>query len=253
MRSPTLTFTSAMFHASLHGTKDTTRRLITPPPTGKTFEPGVLSSLGEPYRVIEMTPGKNWSEEVLINKAPHHPGQIKPMVTNWRVNGSFDNCKPTDLDPESVTRAGGIYWEHIGILHHLGYPDHCSIPPVITPTCQISQSGFSHESKLYPARFLPKSLYPLAPQVEILTVTPEFLHDITEDSALRDGIQSIAPGQFGVPDPDGDFHHQAPTAREAYFKLWDSINAAKEGGQYAAAHNPACWTLTYRGLPPVTA
>lgn len=236
MSSPTLTFTPAMFHASLAGTKDTTRRLVTPQP-------------------VE-TPGDGWTYYHRNGDVPygigmgyawsgHAPGQIKPMVTSWRINGSLDDPKPSDLDPQLVRDLGDIYWEYVGTLHPFSHHIHNATK---TPTCQIHPGRYSHESKLYPARFLPKHLYPLAPKVKILTVTPEFLHDITEDSALRDGIQHIG-GKFGVPDVHGDFIHQASTAREAYFKLWDSIYAKRDGGKYAAQNNPACWTITYQILP----
>lgn len=231
MPSPTLTFTPAMFHASLTGIKDTTRRLI----TADCFRSadGRIKFIGD---------------EGTLQTAAHLPGQIKPMVTSWRVNGSFDNCKPSALTAADVAFAGGIYWENVGTLHPLTEHFHTTTK---TPTCQIHSGRYSHESKLYPARFLPKALYPLAPQVEILTVTAEFLNDITEESALRDGIyESLGLGVGYTWSPkEGRY----ATAREAYFKLWDSINAQKDGGIYAAIHNPACWTITYRVLPPAPA
>jgi hypothetical protein len=220
MSSPTLTFTPAMFHASLTGLKNTTRRVI----TADCFRSndGHIKFLGDANTV---------------KHPPHAPGQIKPMVTGWRVNGSFDNCKPSELDAQQVIETGGIYLENIGsLLQYNG---------------RIHPARFSHESKLYPARFFPKSLYPLAPQVEILTVTPEFLHDITEDGAKREGIYQVRHDANGLDlgytwSPQENSYD---TAREAYFKLWDTINADKDGGKYAAQHNPACWVITYRLLP----
>lgn len=153
--------------------------------------------------------------------APHLPGEIKPMVTSWAVDAMFDSEKP------SYCRSAN------GNTLRIWFDDGSEKP--------------SWAGKSRPGRFLPKALYPLAPQVEILTVTPEFLHDLTEESAIREGIQAIG-GKFGVPNVEGDFEHQTVTARAAYFKLWDSINAERDNGQYAAANNPACWTITFRPL-----
>lgn len=231
MSSPTLTFTPAMFHASLTGIKNTTRRLITADCFRSTD--GRIKFLGDSNTV---------------KHAAHTPGQIKPMVTGWRVHGMFDNRKPTKLDSEGILNGSGIYWENIGTLHST----ECELREHIkTPTHQIHEARYIPESKLYPARFFPKSLYPLAPQVEILTVTPEFLHDITEDGAKREGIYQVRHDANGL-DIGFTWSQQEDsynTAREAYFKLWDTINAEKDGGKYAAKNNPACWVITYRLLP----
>ena len=220
MSSPTLTFTPAMFHASLTGIKNTTRRLI----TADCFrsQDGRLKFLGD---------------EGTTQSAAHQPGQIKPMVTTWAVKSMFDDDKPTDLISSNDNPL--IIWFNDGSLKPLW------------------------AGKNRPGRFLPAHLYALAPKVEILTVIIEFLHDITEDGAKREGIteQSKDAGftlKYGLADTDGlpgtdDFgwpwQEWKKTAREAYFKLWDTINAEKDGGKYASQHNPACWVITYRLLP----
>lgn len=228
MSSPTLTFTPAMFHASLTGIKNTTRRLI----TADCFrsEDGRLKFLGDANTV---------------KHAAHTPGQIKPMVTSWAA--------PKTLDSQRPTRIG------LGLLADYG------------PTKDLKNNLWFEDGskkpdwagKSRPARFFPKHFYSLAPQVEILTVTAEFLHDLTEDGAKREGLteQTKDAGitfKYGLADKDGlpgtdDFgwpwQEWKRTAREAYFKLWDTINAEKDGGKYAAQHNPACWVITYRVLP----
>lgn len=229
--SPTLTFTPAMRHASLMNLKDTTRRLI----TADCFrsDDGRIKFLGDANTV---------------KHPPHAPGQIKPMVTTWAA--------PKTLDSQRPTRIG------LGLLEDYG------------PTKDIKNNLWFEDGsekpdwagKSRPARFFPKHFYSLAPQVEILTVTPEFLHDIAEDGAKREGISQITKDQgsnplwkYGLADKDGlpgtdDFgwpwNQWQLTAREAYFKLWDTINAEKDGGKYAAKNNPACWVITYRLLPP---
>jgi hypothetical protein len=237
MSSPTLTFTPAMFHASKSGIKDTTRRVIvgvhaadverlyieTRQVKGKTISRG-CSRLAHTGTTFDFGP------------PPHQPGEIKPMVTTWAVKKEFDGWKPCNLYPGRLQ-----IWFNDGTEK----PSWCG--------------------KARPGRFLPKTLYALAPQVEILTVHPEFLHDITESSARREGISQTTKDalergdettwKYGLADRDGfpgtdDFgwpwNEWCRCARDAYLKLWDSINADRDEGQYAAAKNPAVWVITYR-------
>jgi hypothetical protein len=152
---------------------------------------------------------------------PHKPGEIKPMVTPWAVPSIFDTLKPTAL------------------------------AAVLTPKFIWFDDGTEKPAwagKSRPGRFLTKSLYPLAPQVEILTVHAELLLDITEESALREGIEEIGNGKYGVPNRAGDYEHQHVDATGSYCRLWDHINADRDNGKFAAVHNPPVWVITYRLL-----
>ena len=225
MSSPTLTFTPAMWHASKAGRKNTTRRLITA---------DCFLSADRRLKVL--------GDEGTSKTAAHQPGQIKPMVTSWAVGKDCDAAKPCDINKDALIA------EIAADLHGLWWDDGSQKP--------------TWAGKTRPGRFLPKSLYSLAPQVEILTVHPEFLHDITAAGALQEGISTITKDdgrtwKFGLADHDGfpgtdDFgwpwQEWRLNARDAYFKLWDTINAQKAKGQYAATHNPPCWVITYRLL-----
>lgn len=191
--------------------KDTTRRLI----TADCFrsDDGRIKFLGD---------------SDTVKYPPHAPGQIKPMVSSWAAHQTWDIELPSCIyvSPEDQKNNRGIWFDD-----------------------GSEKPGWAGKSR--PARFFPKSLYHLAPQVEILTVTAEFLHDITEDGAKREGIYQVRHDANGL---DLGFtwsqkEDSYDTAREAYFKLWDTINAEKDGGKYAAQHNPACWVITYRLLP----
>lgn len=217
--SPTLTFTPAMFHASMADLKNTTRRVIAK----------------DCFRSAD---GRVKFLGVGTFAAPHLPSERKPMVTTWAVNESLDALKPSELN---------------GHGFEIWFDDGSEKP--------------TWAGKSRPGRFLPKSLYHLAPQVEILTVTPEFLLDITEASALQEGISQITKDsegrnpptwKYGLADRDklpGTDDHGWPwdqwqlTARAAYCKLWDSINATRHGGLYASKNNPAVWVISYRLLP----
>jgi hypothetical protein len=207
MSAPTLTFTPAMFHASKAGIKDITRR---------------LAQVSRQNDIDQLAAAIADDDEMAFWKShthlcAHQPGQIKPMVTTWAVPSIYDTMKPSDIGA------------------------------VLTPKFIWFNNGSKKPAwagKSRPGRFLPMTLYDLAPQVEILTVHAEFLHAITAASALREGIQPVG-NKFGVPNIEGDFEHQADAATWSYLKLWDSINAARENGQYAAIKNPAVWVITY--------
>ena len=224
MSSPTLTFTPAMFHASKAGLKDTTRR---------------LALVSRQSDIDQLAAAISEDDEMAFWKShtqlcAHQPGEIKPMVTTWAVHSMADDMTPTQIG-YILQQKPEFIWFNDGEK----------------PTWA---------GKARPGRFLPKALYSLAPQVEILTVHPEFLLDITEASALREGIAQITKDggrtlKYGLADRDGspgsddhgwDWKEWCPTAREAYLKLWDSINAARDEGQFAAKKNPAVWVITYR-------
>lgn len=235
MSAPTLTFTPPMFHASKSGFKDTTRRLLNLTHMDEELmsRARILGRIKSTALAATFTDRQGFCKKMPY---PHLPGQIKPMVTTWAVNESLDHLKPSELNGH-----GFEIWFNDGSAK----PSWCG--------------------KSRPGRFLPKTLYALAPQVEILTVHPEFLLDITEASARREGIAQITKYAlvrgdetvwiYGLADRDGlpgtdnfgwPWNQWCRSAREAYFQLWDSINADRDEGQYAAAKNPAVWVITYR-------
>jgi len=226
--SPTLTFTPAMFHASKTSRKNTTRRLITADCFRSTD--GRLKFLGD---------------EGTTQAAAHQPGQTKPMVTNWAIPKQLNFLRPTQI-------GFGLLEDYSPTKIHtdaIWFDDGTPKP--------------TRMGKTRPARFFPKSFYSLAPQIKILTVSAEFLHDITEASAIDEGISTITKDdgrtwKYGLADKDGlpgndnfgwYWNEWELSATAAYFKLWDTINAQKEGGKFAAKNNPACWTITYQLLP----
>lgn len=174
---------------------------------------------------------------VIDLKPAHHPGEIKPAVTSWRVNGSIDHLKPTELDPDTVMETGGIHWEHVGGIDDKG---------------RWNTTRFSHEGKLRPARFFPSKLYHLAPQIRILDARPEWLHDITVTDAIAEGM-AAADGL--LPDEDLAVHHaheelfpqerlsqpSLPIAR--YAVLWDTLYPKTPWHT-----NPLAWRYAFTAL-----
>ncbi|MFZ2281858.1 MAG: hypothetical protein WAW39_28925 [Prosthecobacter sp.] len=116
MSSPTLTFTPAMFYASLTGIKDTTRRLIIP--TWVTTDPDSLGAISTFVPFVQEADkwcyrsASGLTEPII---PAHSPGQIKPMVTSWRINGSFDDPKSAkSAAPSGVTSPASAAGSHPG-------------------------------------------------------------------------------------------------------------------------------------------
>jgi len=88
--------------------------------------------------------------------------------------------------------------------------------------------------------------------LEITEVRVERLNDISEADAIAEGITTIWPDG---PRPDkgpnhytfkiGSVSYNAPTAREAYARLWEMIN-----GPGSWASNPYVWVLAFLRIKP---
>lgn len=81
-----------------------------------------------------------------------------------------------------------------------------------------------------PSIHMPRSRSRLT--LEIVSVRVERLQKITEEDALAEGAA-------------GDFKSNVAN----FLRLWDSINAEREGGKFAWAKGPWVWALTFRRLP----
>jgi hypothetical protein len=148
----------------------------------------------------------------------HLPGEIKPMVTSWAVNNAFDHMKPLDIGQVITPKPENI-WFNDG-----------------TPKPYWA-------GKTRPGRFLPKSLYSLAPQVRIRSARPEPLLDITEPDALLEGIRMFntpheGPSSAGYSWTQNDRRWVLPCT--AYFDLWDSLHGPKH-----ASTNPIVWRYEF--------
>lgn len=211
MPSPTLTFSPAMFHAAIVAkNKTVTRRHIQGVHhdcvSNPRLETAVIRGV-QRYRGIATLPS---GINVDYGAPSHFPGETKPAVTSWAVNASLDDIRPTELVGHGLE-----VWFNDG-------------------TPKPTWAG-----KTRPGRFLPRTLYDFAPKIRIVSTQPEWLHDITDADALAEGIQAIGP-KFGVPNADGDYHHQSSSARGSYFLLWDSLH-----GPGHAATNPLVWRTEF--------
>ncbi len=228
MSAPTLTFSPAMFHAAVvKRIKTVTRRHIDTELLRDQVQTLISNAENVLHAVLDN--GMMFS----LGKPAHLPGEIKPAVTAWAAERDWDGCKPSEITGD----IGGI-WFNDG-------------------TPKPSWAG-----KTRPARFFPSRLYSLAPQVRILDARPEWLHNITEADALLEGITQItkdAPERgddtvwkYGIADSDGlpgadnfgwRWNEWQRTARDAYFKLWDTLH-----GPGHAATNPLVWRYQFTPL-----
>jgi hypothetical protein len=205
---PSLTFTSQMFAAVMARRKDVTRRVAT---TGNQNQLDRLASAIE--KDLHCADGLMTEERAMWNTFPPPygpPGTILPMVTSWATHRSADNLKPTALFSDH----GNLWFDNT-----------------------TEKPAWAGKSR--PARFLPKSLYHLAPQVQIVSTGVEPLHDITEEDAKREGCSDKQLVE-GV--------EMWTSAQEAYAELWDSINADRHDGTYAWNKNPIVWRIEFKLL-----
>lgn len=228
MSSPTLTFTPAMFHAAhVARIKTVTRRLA------QVSRQNHIDQLAE--AIAKDAEMQFWTSH--LHLAAHQPGEVKPMVTSWAVHSDWDECKPSDIEPDVIE--GEIASQYSG---GIWFDDGSEKP--------------AWAGKSRPARFLPKSLYHLAPQVRIESAQPEPLQNITPDDARAEGIRCISKDgstlKYGLTDRDGlpgeddigwAWSRWRGSAVDAYFHLWDTIHP-----DHRAFSNPIVWRYQFTVL-----
>lgn len=245
--SPTFRFIPAMYRkAVVERVKTQTRRVMSPQPLGKQWQLGVLSGLGTPYRVLQMTEHVNWAEDVVLKRATYGPpGTILPVVTTWAVSKEWDDLKPSIMDPEVVLAEHGIWWDD-------GSP-------------KPAWAG-----KLRPSMFVPRAFYPHAVQARVEAVKAEAVQDISAEDAIAEGVDPFqkdhpaggtwlgfrnylfdtANPSHGVTLTDEQHRVIAYSSPIASFRsLWDSINAERGEGQYAWNRNPMVFATSFSILP----
>ncbi len=104
--------------------------------------------------------------------------------------------------------------------------------------------GLAADRRWRPSIHMPRWASRIA--LEITDVRVERLHAITEADAIAEGVMdggcltcgnSSHPAPCGCSDPRPDY-------RDAFVRLWDSINGKREGCRWA--DNPWLWCLTFR-------
>lgn len=228
MSSPTLTFTPAMFHAAYVTRKKTVTRRLIPGLDAKAIKRFDMSAAHQ--RLVAIL-----HNGTVVDFGPpaHQPGEIKPMVTTWAASEYWDPFKPSEIAPIILEGESAPIWFDDGSQKPAG------------------------AGKSRPGRFLPKSLYHLAPQVRIDSAHPEPLHAIFPDDAAAEGITTCSKDngrtwKHGLADRDGlpggcdigwEWQKWRSTAVEAYYDLWDTIHP-----KHPAATNPIVWRYGFTVL-----
>lgn len=79
----------------------------------------------------------------------------------------------------------------------------------------------------------------------VTNVRVQRLQDISEEDARAEGVVPATKDDGGIIFPVPGSDDWANTAKGAYKKLWDSLNADRAGGAYAWAANPWVVATTY--------
>jgi len=211
-------FTPEMARAACAGTKTITRRVIVPQPTPSTNG----YDLAVHWHPWELRHGLKMATGTPI-RCDYVAGERRCLLTTWAVASQFDDRKPTELSPRtSVERI----W-HAGL--GTSKPNWCG--------------------KSRPGRFLANHLRPLMPVFEIVSVRAERVQNITDADARAEGVtigkrraDSTYPPRsiYDIPMVD-------ETPREAFARLWDSINQTR-GFDWAS--NPWVWRVEFKKVTP---
>lgn len=167
----------------------------------------------------------------------YRPGEVVACVTHWRTRRILDALRPSEIDPKA-----GFVWN--------------TQPPDVLA---VHFGGKENVGSFRQARFFPRSMYHRAPLRRIVSVTRERLQEITEEDAVREGIESgtvyttgtfVSFGSAIVEVPQERFFYdetarEFETAREAYAAL---INTIHGPGTWAA--DPLVWRVEFEEVTP---
>lgn len=128
----------------------------------------------------------------------------------------------------------------------------------MTPTSEdirqkYLRAGFPY--KWRPSIFMPRAAARLF--LRVTDVHVERLQDISDADALAEGIRGFtkdgqlfkyAPADHEGAGPIWPWVECPRTPKAAFEKLWNSINAKRDGGRYAWGENPWVWVYTFERI-----
>lgn len=201
-------FSAPMVRALLDGRKTQTRRPFKP--HGFEFYAHPIS--GDRYNQYQPYRDGTWDESRIVGSGPmsafgwgdglysylpYHPGDRLWVKETWRAGASWDDKKPTLIQPR------------------------VPVDYVATPR----EGGPAGKTRV--SIFMPRWASRLT--LLVTDVRVERLQDCSETDALAEGIVQHDVARFGHPAIFGLRDDRAilrPTAADAYSALWDSINGA---------------------------
>ena len=218
-------FTAEMVKAIREGRKTVTRRVINP-------QPEVFDNAGYP--------------DYVCLKHRYQVGDLLWVKEGWRcTGGGTERNIIYRADGDTPISFCGIDDGRKSILH-VAEPYWAEWDRLVYKTDKSSDWRSS--------RFMPK--WVARTWLEVVSVRPERVQDITEEDAKLEGIRGYSAHGGGThfnpvmiypafPEKGGGFS----TAKEAFECLWDSINA-KRG--YSWESNPFVWRIEFKELKHLT-
>lgn len=198
-----LIFTGDSVRALLAGNKTQTRRIIRPQPEWREAEPGKMGAAGWAW---DGEPGqlKYWPDALKFADALVQYARWQPGSQIWVKEAFAWIAEPHHKNPE-------------GCLYRSDGGD-----AVDEITCA-------------------KAWKP--PRLEVVSVRPERLQEISEDDALAEGVECIDPGSaFGFRDYGWkDDPPRGTDAATSYLTLWEQIH-----GPDAWDKNSWVWAITFK-------
>ena len=146
----------------------------------------------------------------------------------WRTCSVYDPCAPSQIDS-----GASVLWVADGSRR---------------------LNGLEDWGKVRTSIFMPRWASRIT--LEIVRVRVEPVQEITEEDAKSEGISAITKDgslvKYGIPDSDGlpgsddsgwNWKQWTPDVRDAFAKLWDSINAKRGCGWKM---NPWVWVVEFK-------
>jgi len=248
MKDHPLLFSGPMVRAILDGRKTQTRRVMKPQPDPRETEFRFNADNGCWFGVCPRNPETGGPTRGRDFRSPYGvPGDRLWAKEAWAVRaastgGSLSDCPGRRLG--FCYRASGEQADEDG---------HVQIHQEVQVDRETQQKyrRLITEPNWRSARFMPKIACRL--WLEVLRVWPERVQDISEADALAEGIRRFEYGtQYGTAHISIGYGTSrlalgamAPTAANAFCRLWDSINAASG---HPWANNDWVWAIEFKRI-----
>jgi len=218
MKETSILYKIAMVQAILNNIKKMTRRVVMGKLALEWLEPDMFT----PEFVATLENGLSpygYAGDLLWVKEEHYAygtwfteGFTKTGQRKWRFHDRTDNDHPVcffDNKPERVNRY------------------------------QSGMLGYHKRNSL----FLPKKFARI--WLKVISVRVERLQEITEEDAMKEGIEE-RPGGFQILNPEGGYFRTV-CPRQTFQSLWDSINGhpRKDGKDISWDANPWVWVVEF--------
>lgn len=248
MKERPILFSGPMVRAILAGQKTQTRRLVTVPGQGRKRRlPGGDEFEEQDGRLLFRDHDEEWHDFEAAWDCPYAEvgdklwvreafavGTILPIRylygplrdLEFRKHGGGAPTGPIDLRVGHTD--GNVY-----------YREHPTSPAELAASPGFTSYRSTSPESWRPSIFMPRWASRIL--LEVVAVRVERLQDISEADILAEGVTVDAVAKW-TNTPWSDM----PTLHHAMRVLWDSINGARAGADWAS--NPWVWTLTFRRL-----